>query len=180
MEHPLESIAESRDDVDVLRTVETLINEFKEELGILHEKKEIITNQREADSLLSSANQMWKARSSYKYQFKNDLEIRTNHIEDMKQRAKESIIEAEAVNHSLAVAASSSVGGAYSAAAAAGDGGVTKNEDQKLLDLRVTELQEVYYAVNDIFNTIGCLIGELYSFQNIFNSKKISDAQGRI
>ena len=149
---PLEAITETRDASEVLQTVENLIEEFREELGILHEKKDIITKQREDDLLLSSANQLWKARSAYKYSFKNEVDIRTNHIESMKSRAKDAIIEAEAINQSLvANAGGTSPGGEI----------VGRTEEQKLLELKVTELQQVYFAVNDIFNTIGCLIGRL-------------------
>ncbi len=148
----LEPILEACHPADVLGTLGDLVDKMMEELSILDKKRETITKQREEDSRLVSANQMWKARSRYNYQFKNDLEIRTNHIEGLKRDAKKAIAEAEALL----------------AAEKTKNGGVgTQSQFKQILEKvssKTRDLQRVYQAVDFTFKATTSLIGLIISF----------------
>ena len=140
---PLKPINEIRDINDVILGIDSLIIEFTTENSELQEKKDAIMKQRETDSRLLSTNQMWKARSSYKYQHKTFAEQRTNRIECMKTRARDFIMEIELLDNKLEPGEDSPSNG---------------DSDVKM---KIKELQDLYFSVNDTFNAIKRLIGEL-------------------
>ena len=88
---------------------------------------------------------MWKARSSYKYQHKTFAEQRANHIESLKTRARDAIMEIELLDNKV-----EQMNEQGETSAANGETGVKA---------KVKELQDLYFSVNETFNAIKRLIG---------------------